>query len=110
MVGDVDHGALMAALRQARAMGPDRAEQIDWMIRDDGWREAAEFAAGLCQTRALHLKPWQEPPCYADEGDPDERDRDAQALLRRMLAADVSRYHPDPLHALDEEVAERPCR
>jgi hypothetical protein len=32
-----------------------------------------------------------------DENDPHERDKAAQDLLRRMVAAGVSRYEPDPL-------------
>jgi len=64
------------------------------------WYEVASFAAGCCQYQALQLKPWQEPPCQCDEDDPNERDRQGQALLRKMLAAGVSRYDPDPLAAL----------
>jgi hypothetical protein len=43
-----------------------------------------------------------EPPCIADEDDPNERDKDAQRLLRKMLAAGISRYDPDPLAALEK--------
>jgi hypothetical protein len=54
-----------------------------------------------CQIHALHLKPWEEPPCAADEDGPDERDKEAQRLLRQMLAFGVSRWHPDPLAAIE---------
>ena len=60
----------------------------------------AAFAAYHCQIRALKLKPWNAPPCVASEDNPDERDKDAQKLLRKMLAAGVSRYAPDPMAAL----------
>ena len=59
-------------------------------------------AAYRAQRKNLGLKPWQEPPCVADPDDPDERDKAAQALLRRMLAAGISRWEHDPLRALRE--------
>jgi hypothetical protein len=97
---------LDAADRDAleRCMGiakRDRAEQLEGkLVQGDSWIEVAEFASYSCQIRALNLKPWQSPPCTEDEDDPTPRDRAAQALLRRMLRAGVSRYDPDPLAAL----------
>jgi hypothetical protein len=41
----------------------------------------------------LHKK--DVPPSVADEDDPNARDKAAQALLRKMLAAGISRYDPD---------------
>jgi hypothetical protein len=96
-----DRAALKLAVEQARAEDAGRDEQIRRMLRDDGWEEAATFAAYHCQIHALHLKPWEEPPCAADEGGPDERDKEAQRLLRQMLALGVSRWHPDPLAAIE---------
>jgi hypothetical protein len=95
-----DRAALMLALEQARAEDADRAAQIDAKLEEDGWREAAESAAYCCQCRALRLRPWEEPPCIVDAHDDHERDKDAQKLLRDMLAAGVSRFHPDPLAAI----------
>jgi hypothetical protein len=57
------------------------------------------------------LKVWEDAPMDADiemsldaalalEGD--DRRRDAAMLLKRMLDAGVSRYHPDPLAALEK--------
>jgi hypothetical protein len=68
------------------------------MLKDRPWREVAEFAAYVCQTETLHLKPCEEPPVHADEAG----DGQADLLLKRMLDAGVSRYHPDPLAALTE--------
>ena len=59
----------------------------------------SEFAAYGCQIDALKLKPWQTPPCYCDG----EGDAPGDRLLRRMLKAGVSRFHPDPLAALAEQ-------
>jgi hypothetical protein len=95
----VDRDALERAMQIAQR-DPSRAQELQSKLKDEPWNEVAEFAAHVCQYRALHLKPWQSPPCIVDEDDPDEDDRDAQALLRQMLAAGVSRFEPDPLAAL----------
>jgi hypothetical protein len=50
--------------------------------------------------RSLNLNPWQHPPYWADEDDSHPEDRDVQRLLRKMLKAGISRYHPDPMAAL----------
>jgi hypothetical protein len=100
-LSEADKAALELAMTIAR-QEPGRADDLDARIKEDGWEDAATFAAYGAQRRALHLKTWEEPPCVADENDPNERDRQAQALLRRMLAAGVSRYNPDPLRALEE--------
>jgi hypothetical protein len=102
---EADRAPLELALQVAREERyPDehgRAEQIASMLEDRSWFEVASFAAYVVQGCALRLKPWQEPPCCASENNPDERDKAAQVLLRRMLAAGVSRYHPDPLAAIE---------
>jgi hypothetical protein len=58
------------------------------------------------QIDALHLKPWENPPCCADPNDP--RDAAAWALRQRLVAADLSIYEHDPLAALAEAKAKRP--
>jgi hypothetical protein len=98
---EVDKAALESAMQIARRE-PGRSEQLDAKLETESWFDVAWFAAGCVQGRALHLRPWEESPCHVDEDDPQERDKQAQALLRRMLAAGVSRYHPDPLRALEE--------
>ena len=82
---------------------PARAEQLQSMLEHDSWEEVARFAAYHSQNVALNLKPWEEPPCVADEDDPNERDKGAQKLLRRMLDAGVSRFDPDPLAAIETD-------
>jgi PAS domain-containing protein len=59
-------------------------------------KKEAAFAAYSCQCDALELKPWESPPCWADEDDRHPADRKPQALLKRMLANGISRFHPDP--------------
>ena len=84
----------------------ERAEQLAAMLRDDGWTETAEFAAYMVQGDTLRLRPWENPPCGVDEGDDDPRDATGRKLLRRMLAAGLSRFEPDPLAALAEAPAD----
>jgi hypothetical protein len=83
-----------------------RAEQLQSMLKDTPRREVLEFAAYSCQIESLCLKPWESPPCIVDIDDPDDERDDvvnnatARSLLRRMLAAKISRYEPSPLQAL----------
>lgn len=101
----LDRDALERAMQIAQR-DPLRAELLQAKLADEEWREVAEFAAYSCQIESLSLKPWQEPPVNidedADEPDTAEREPDtaARKLLRRMLAAGVSRFDPDPLAAL----------
>ena len=98
-VNAVDRDALERAMQIAQR-DPLRAAQLQSKLKDEPWIEVAEFASYSCQIHALNLKPWQSPPCTEDEDDPTPHDKAAQTLLRRMLAAGVSRYDPDPLKAL----------
>ena len=107
-----DRTALELSMQIARTkLG--RAEQLNSMLRGSefssprSWVEVAEFASYCCQCRALNLKPWQSPPCHADEDDANPRDEKARALLRRMLRAGVSRYDPDPMAALERKPKRR---
>jgi hypothetical protein len=114
MTNKADRAELSHCIEVA-CLEPGRAGQIKEKLQDESWEDVAIFCAELCQERALHLKPWENPPCVIeDPDDPDERlepdkpgpasdgRRQAAALLKRMLAAGVSRYHPDPLRALEE--------
>ena len=97
----VDRDALTRAMQIAIRRDPGRAQQLQSKLQDEPWREVAEFAAYGCQMHALSLRPWRDPPCHADEDETKPRDKAAQRLLRKMLAAGVSRYEPDPLAALE---------
>jgi len=96
-IDELDREALALAMKIA-CLDPMRREQIDSKLLDEPWHEVAAFASYLCQCRNLKLKPWEEPPCAVDEDAAE--DSPARTLLRRMLAAGVSRYHPDPMAAL----------
>jgi hypothetical protein len=72
----------------------------EWIMRPQPWREVAEFAADICQTESLNLMPWEQPPCRPGV---DCTGNDASLkLAAKMEAAGVSRWHPDPLRALEE--------
>lgn len=102
-----DRAALELAMEQARK-DPIRARQIDNMLGDGEhtWVEVAKLQAFGSQLENLHLQPWEDPPCHADdfgadpEGDDVGREREARHLLRQMLALNISRWHPDPLNAI----------
>jgi hypothetical protein len=108
-----DRAALELAMEYARR-DPMRAEQLDsklagtrftsgkgWAIPPEPWEAVARFAAYGCQMKSLRLRPWETPPCHVDES---RTSREA-SFLRKMLAAGVSRFHPDPLAALAEAEA-----
>jgi hypothetical protein len=91
-----------------RELSPVHAQRTaeDLRTKVHPWEEIAASAAYGCQLRTLKLRPWQCPPCWAnDEIDPTQPDRygnmpDEVRFLQRMLAAGISRYEPDPLSAL----------
>ena len=102
-VGDASDNAMAElAFAQSRASGKQRREQLDSMLEDRSWEEVAQFAAYGRQFVSLKLKPWQTPPCFvADENEPRVGEEEAAKLLRRMLRAGISRWHPDPMAALE---------
>jgi hypothetical protein len=100
---EADLDALVLAMKQCRASSGKQAQQLDAMLDDRAWQEVAEFAAYTQQADNLRLRPWQMPPCcVADENEPRVGEESAAKLLRRMLKAGISRWHPDPMRALEE--------
>ena len=57
----IDKDALERALALSQAESPGRRVQIDRMLCEDEWFEAATFASFNCQCRSLGLRPWH--PC-----------------------------------------------
>src|SRR5262249_4918075 len=102
----VDRDALELAMKLIRK-NPGRAEQIDAKLKDEPWEKVAKFAAYVLKSETLRLKPWHETPSHVNEDDPPARDREAAQLCRRMLALGISRYHPDPLGAVEAAEAAR---
>jgi len=87
-------------MQTAMAEDETTKQQLQEKLKDESWFDVATFAAYHCQMRSLGLPPWRQPPCWADEDDKFPADQDAQRLLRKMLAAGISRYHPNPMAAL----------
>jgi hypothetical protein len=118
MIDDRDTKARELAIATVRGRGRAEAERIDQEIAERGFMSAGRSATYRCQYDALRLKPWQSPPCWIDRNEIDAiiargddgvlGDYAAAKLLRRMLAANVSQFHPDPERAL-REVAKKPA-
>jgi hypothetical protein len=105
----IDRDALERAIAMARAKGPVDREQIDDKLKTEPWLDVGEFAAYSCQMDCLHLKPWQPTPSWVGDIKADLAAGDdgvggqyaAALLLKKMLAAGLSRYEPDPVAALE---------
>src|SRR5262249_28750749 len=95
-----DRNALQLAVEMMRA-DPEQRELIDHVLNHRS--EAALWAVGFLQVKNLRLKPWEAPPCDSSSEVVSDNYGSRQgegALLRRMLAAGISRFCPDPLAAL----------
>jgi hypothetical protein len=90
-----DREALQRALKLLRSE-PEYAAQITAKVEAEGWESAARFASYCLQIDNLGLKPWMDPPCFAE----DRPDPEALAILIKLVAAGLSRYEPDPVAAL----------
>jgi hypothetical protein len=97
-----DRDALRRAMEICRAESPGRSRQLDAKLKDEPWEEVAKFAAQCCQSRALRLFPWQDPPCWGAGCIGFDPDPDAVKMLQQMLDLKISRWHPDPLAAIQE--------
>ena len=109
-----DLDALELAIEQTLAVDDaGRREQVDSMLEEDWWH-GATFASYHRQCENLHLKVWESPPCCFDEDNIDADADDirggepALQLLQEMLDLGISRWHPDPLAAI--EAAQRKLR
>jgi hypothetical protein len=98
-----DKAALELAMKIASRDRQRAAQLKDFLEGDEftpprPWEDVAKFAASVCQSNALNLKPWESPPCHPG---PDPFGGDASVKLReRMDEAGVSPWHPDPMAAL----------
>jgi hypothetical protein len=101
VITEQDRAALTLAVERCQAESAERARQVERMLADRPWAIVATFASFSCQCRALHLKPYETPPCHCNNPDkPGPNYEDAARLQRRMLKAGVSKWHPDPLAAI----------
>ena len=79
-----------------------RVEQVQGMLADPTrpWLETATFCAYHRQAVALHLRPWEHTPSWVTDPDNYPEAPEAARLAKKMIAAGVSLYDPDPLGAL----------
>jgi hypothetical protein len=104
-----DFEALKLALEMLKQSEPELIPTLDEMVRDRGEQEVGAYAASVLQVKNLRLRPWECPPCETvDVSNPKNtygyRPNEV-ALLKRMLEANISRWHPDPTAALAEAEA-----
>lgn len=94
-ISAADRNALKRALEQFRR-DPLRDDQIRGLAQDGMSRFAcAKLAAFALQSRNMHLKPHQVPPCDANPGD-----GSAWGMRQKLIALGLSIYEPDPMAAL----------
>jgi hypothetical protein len=94
-VNKVDRQALQRSLKLARAE-PEYRDQLECKVEAEGWESAARFASYSLQIDNLGLRPWMDPPCFAEV----RPDPEALKILVQLLGAGLSRYEPDPVAAL----------
>jgi len=105
----VDREALKRAIEIARS-DPEERKVIDRLMEKEGWFAAAQQAVYHCQRELIRPRLWQPIPSDIDdiEGTLAKGDDGlggsyrAALLLKRMLAAGLSRYEPRPVEALAE--------
>jgi hypothetical protein len=106
----VDRDAMRRAIEEVRSWGGVDAEQIEQKLRDEPWADVGRYACYACQDKHLQLKLWEVAPCWLRD-DCDVEDalsqphdysgrREAGEIVKRLLAAGLSRYEPDSLGAL----------
>jgi len=96
---EIDRDALRRALEAAAAEGAGYRKHLDGIEARDDWVSAAQSASYHLQVKNLRLRPWQCPPCDCrsnEIGVGYGRSRAEVMLRRRMLAAGLSLYEPDP--------------
>jgi hypothetical protein len=102
ILSEADRLALERCIALALEEDQGLREQVTWMLENNNWLEVAQYCSYHLQYRALHLSPWESPPCWIDPEGCDVQPRDAHGrqLLKRMTKLGVSRFAPDPVGAL----------
>jgi hypothetical protein len=110
MMEQRDLEAMRRAIEVLRS-DPELRDQIETMLRNQSEQEVGTFAVGFLQVRNLRLKGWECPPCdtfnVAQPSDHYGCRANEVTLLRRMLAAGLSRFDPNPMPTLERIERER---
>jgi hypothetical protein len=113
-----DRAAMKLALERVKKI-PVYGKIARDLLRRSNFEEAGSYASFWTQMYALHLRPWNTPPCriydYENELGGDNIPQQIRCryepgeveLLRRMRALKISKWHPDPLGAIKEAEAKR---
>lgn len=109
-----DRDALKRAIEMAGTgtLDPIVAEAVERLSKSETLDEVGRYAAYHLQVKSLRLRPWQAPPCDAnDEIDPAEGDRPGNmpgevGLRQRLKRAGLSVFEPDVLGALEAAEAD----
>ena len=108
----VDREALERALKivlgRPDREDPGRRAQVERLLKEKGWFTAADFCCYCCQSELIRPRLWQPTPrditdiegTLAKGDDGLGGSYRAALLLKRMLAAGLSRYEPRPVEAL----------
>jgi hypothetical protein len=106
---DVDRDAMTRAIETTRNESRARRRQVDSMLASRPFERVGRFASFSCQMDALHLDPFEVPPCWINNIDValitpnDARHIPGSArLLQKMLALGLSRFEPNPLQAIQQ--------
>jgi hypothetical protein len=103
----------LAIVMMRESNEPVYVNNVDGKLSKEGLAETGKWAASAMQSRSLRLEPWRVAPCEIKDADieeilragPDDQDiRDvygAAVLRKRMQLNGVSRWHPDPVRALE---------
>ncbi|MET4313549.1 hypothetical protein [Bradyrhizobium sp. RT4b] len=93
---EIDLDALRRSIEIDRRRNRARRRQVDARLAaGEDWGRVARSCSFNCQIDAMALQPWESTLAYADTPE-------AHALVRRLKAAGLSRYEPDPLGALEK--------
>jgi hypothetical protein len=101
-----DHACLQMALELVLNHDPDpnRREQVARMLKQDGWDEAATFAAYHLQCENLReplgLRPWHPAPSSVDLRYPEDVACPSGQLLLKMLDFRHLQISPGPMAAV----------
>jgi hypothetical protein len=102
-----DRAAMKLAIQQYARLSVADAAQIRDKLASEDWESVGRFAAYGMQMRTLRLRPWEITPSWVDDLDAalakppgPHGERRAAEFVKRMRAAGISRFHPDPLAAL----------
>ena len=98
----VDTHALALAFVQAEDHGGERRKRQFEALRARGrsYQQIARLASYVEQCRNLELRPHEVAPCWVIDPDDPRIDQEAAKLVREMLKAGVSQYHPNPMQAI----------